>query len=98
MVILKISTDTGKERQVEIVNEEGTWRSGNYHIFESAFLKGKSSKSVEPHNVNNESFLGEINIEKEIGSWVYEGNKLDIAEQEQVAKFILDYDAPDGVY
>jgi hypothetical protein len=98
MVILKISTDTGKEREVEIVNEEGTWQSGSYHIFESAFLKGESSKSVEPHNINSESFLGEMNIEKEKGSWVYKGDKLDIEEQKQVALFIIDYSAPDGVY
>jgi hypothetical protein len=98
MVILKISAHTDQEREVEIVNEEGTWQSGNYHIFASAFLPAKGSNLPEPHNINSKLFLGELNVEKGKGTWTYKGDKLDKEEQKQVAEFIIDYSAPDGVY
>ncbi len=98
MVILKIGTGTEQEREVEIVNEEGTWQSGIYHIFASAFLPNKNNNPPEPHNVNSPNFLGEMNIEKGKGTWTYKGNKLNDDEQKEVALFIIDYSAPDGVY
>jgi hypothetical protein len=42
--------------------------------------------------------LGELNVEKGKGTWTYKGDKLDKEEQKQVAEFIIDYSAPDGVY
>jgi len=98
MVILKIDTGTDQEREVEIVNEEGTWKSGSYHIFASAFLENKSSNSHEPHNINSKAFLGKMSIDKEKATWKYNGDKLDKDEQEQIGAFILDYSPPDGVY
>ena len=98
MVILKIGTGADKERDVEIVNEKGIWESGNYPIFSSAFLHDTGNNPPEPHNVNSPNFLGEMIIEKEKNTWAYKGDKLDKEEQQQVAKFIIDYSAPDGVY
>ena len=98
MVITKIGIDTVEERTIEIVNEKGTWESGNYHLFASAFLNTKGNKSPEPHDINSANFLGEVNVDKEKGSWNYTGNKLNTDEQKQIANFILDYNAPDGVY
>ncbi len=98
MVILKIGTDSVNEGEVEIVNEAGTWKSGSYHIFESAFLTDNGINPPEPHDVNSYKFLGEVIVDKDKAYWEYKGNKLDADEQKQVAKFILDYSAPDGVY
>jgi hypothetical protein len=98
MVITKISAGTVEEREVEIVNEKGTWESGNYHLFAAHFLKGKGQQLPEPHNINSPEFLGEVNIDKEKGSWQYNGDQLNADEQKQIATFILDYNAPDGVY
>ena len=97
MVIIKIGTGD-QEREVEIVDEKGTWQSGIYHIFESAFLENKSNNPPEPHDINSPNFLGEMSIEKEKGTWAYSGNELNEEEQEEVALFIIDYKAPDGVY
>ena len=98
MVIVKLISNDGKEQEVEIVNEKGTWQSGSYHIFSSAFLPETENNPPEPHNINSKNFLGEMSIEKDKGAWVYNGNRLDASEQQQVAKFILDYMPPDGVY
>jgi hypothetical protein len=37
-------------------------------------------------------------VDKGKGYWEYKGDKLNSDEQKQVAEFILDYKAPDGVY
>ena len=97
MVILKINAGTPLEREVEIVNEAGTWQSGSYHLFTAHFLK-KGSKAPEPHDINSPNFLGEIAINKERASWNYTGEHLNSDEQKEVADFIIDYKAPDGVY
>lgn len=98
MVILKISTDTDKEREVEIVDEKGTWQSGDYLIFSSAFLHQEDNNPPEPHDINSSKFLGEIKINKEKRTWNYKGDKLNGEEQQEIASFIMDYSAPDGVY
>jgi hypothetical protein len=97
MVILKINAGTPLEREVEIVNEAGTWANGNYHLFTAHFLK-KGSNAPEPHDINSPNFLGEIAINKEKASWNYNGDNLNSDEQKEVADFIIDYKAPDGVY
>ncbi len=97
MVILKINVGTPHEREEEIVNEAGTWESGNYHLFSAHFLReGKSPP--EPHDINNSNFLGAIDIDKAKAIWKYNGNKLNHDEQKELADFIIDYEAPDGVY
>ena len=98
MVIVKIAADTPQEREIEIVNEEGTWQSGSYHLFAAVFLTEKDKPTPEPHDVNSSKFLGEVIIDKAKGYWEYNGDKLTTDEQKQVADFILDYSAPDGVY
>jgi hypothetical protein len=98
MVIVKIFNSAGKEREVEIVDEKGTWQNGEYHIFSSAFLPEIENNPPEPHDTKAKNFLGAISIEKEKGAWVYNGQLLDADEQQQVAQFILDYIPPDGVY
>jgi hypothetical protein len=96
MVIVKIGSGE-EEREVEIVNEKGTWQSGLYKIFNAHFLKSQD-QSPEPHDINNLSFLGELDINKEDLRWLYEGDKLNADEQKQIAQFIFDYQPPDGVY
>lgn len=97
MVIVKISADTPQEREIEIVNEEGTWDSGSYHLFAAVFLK-EHNPTPEPHDINSPKFLGEVIIDKVKGYWEYKGDKLNPGEQKEIANFILDYQAPDGVY
>ena len=98
MVILKIATGTEQEREVEIVTERGIWDSGNYMIFEAHFFKEGEKTAPEPHDTNSPAFLGLFIIDKEKDFWAFKGSKLSHEEQEQVAKFILDYQPPDGVY
>ncbi len=98
MVILKTGAGTVNEREVEIVNEKGTWQSGSYTIFASAFLKEKGSTMKEPQDVNSPAYLGEMYIDKNNGDWRYNGKQLQPGEQKEVADFILDYIPPDGVW
>jgi hypothetical protein len=98
MVILKVGTGTGSERELEIVNEKGDWHNGSYHLFESSFI-GKEARSFpEPHDITSSRFLGEVIVDKDKAYWEYKGDKLNGDEQKEVAKFIIDYQAPDGVY
>ncbi len=97
MIIVKIAADTQQEREIEIVNEKGTWDSGSYHLFSAIFLK-EDKPTPEPHDINSSKFLGEVIIDKAKGYWEYKGDKLNLDEQKQIANFILDYQAPDGVY
>lgn len=97
MVIIKIAAGTPQEHDIEIVNEIGTWDSGTYELFIAIFLT-KNAPTPEPHDINSSKFLGEVIIDKAKGYWEYKGDKLNIDEQKEVAKFILDYQAPDGVY
>jgi len=96
MVIVKIGAGD-KEREVEIVNEKGIWESGNYHLFSSLFLDSGNT-TPEPHDVHRPNFLGALNIDKEKERWDYKGDQLTIHEQKEIAEFIMDYQAPDGVY
>ena len=98
MVIIKIGTDTPHQRELEIVNEKGDWANGSYHLFSAHFVHEGVKLESEPHNVKSSKFLGELIIDKAGATWEYKGDKLNAGEQKQVADFILDYSAPDGVY
>src|ERR1700743_584269 len=98
MVIVKINSDTPQEREVEIVTEKGPWDSGSYHLFAATFLTEEDMPSPEPHNTKSSNFLGELIIDKLKEYWEYKGDKLTVEEQTQIAGFIMDYQAPDGVY
>jgi hypothetical protein len=98
MVIIKTGIDASNERELEIVNERGDWANGSYHLFAATFMHKGDKISAEPHDVKGPGFLGEVIIDKEKGYWEYKGDKLNNGEQKQVAEFILDYQAPDGVY
>ena len=99
MVILKTGTGTVHERDVEIVNPEGTWHNGDYQIYSvTGFLPEHGKKTAEPHDVNSPNFLGQLNIQKDAAVWLYQGDKLNADEQKEIAEFIIDYTAPDAVY
>jgi len=98
MVIVKLNPDTKEEKEVEIVDPDGTWHSGKYHIFVAPVNAARDSHLLEPKDTNGPDFLGEISVDKDNSSWTYHSNKLSQLEQEQIAAFILDYRAPDGVY
>jgi len=98
MVIIKIGTGSAHQRELEIVNEKGDWANGSYHLFSSHFVHEGAKLESEPHNVKSTRFLGELIIDKNDATWKYNGDKLNTGEQKQVADFILDYRAPDGVY
>ncbi|MES2809275.1 MAG: hypothetical protein V4619_11645 [Bacteroidota bacterium] len=96
MVVLKISADTGNEREVKIINDKGTWDSGVYQIYAATSLD--DIQTEEPHDKNRLDYLGELNIDKEKASWDYKETTLNADEQKEVAEFVIDYNAPDGVY
>jgi hypothetical protein len=96
MVVLKISADTPNEREVKIINDKGTWDSGIYHIYAAASLD--DIQTEDPHDKNGLDYLGELNIDKEKALWDYTEIKLNADEQKEVAEFVIDYKAPDGVY
>ncbi|MEO6977490.1 MAG: hypothetical protein ABI113_03895 [Mucilaginibacter sp.] len=96
MVIVKIGTE--HEREIEIVNEKGDWANGSYHLFAAHFVHQGAKLESEPHDINSPKFLGELIIEKDKEYWEYKGDKLNTDEQKEIAQFILDYSAPDGVY
>ena len=98
MVIIKTGTDTTNERELEIVNEKGDWANGSYHLFAAAFMHKGEEITAEPHDIKGPGFLGEVIVDKDKEYWEYNGDKLNSEEQKQVAEFILDYQAPDGVY
>ena len=98
MVIVKLNPDTNEEKEVEIVDPDGTWHSGNYHIFTAPANATRDINLPEPKDINSADFLGEINVNKDKSSWKYHSGKLSQPEQQQIAAFILDYRAPDGVY
>lgn len=97
MVIIKIGTGND-ERELEIVNEKGDWATGSYHLFSAHFVHEGAKLESEPHNIKSSKFLGELIVDKGAATWKYNGDKLNAGEQKQVADFILDYSAPDGVY
>jgi len=98
MVILKIGTGTAPQRELEIVNEKGDWANGSYHLFSAHFVHEGAKLESEPHDIKSNRFLGELIVDKDNATWEYNGDKLSNTEQKQVADFIFDYSAPDGVY
>jgi hypothetical protein len=98
MVIIKIGADVIHQRELEIVNEKGDWANGSYHLFSAHFVREGAKLESEPHNIKSTRFLGELIVDKGHATWEYNGDKLNADEQKQVADFILDYSAPDGVY
>ncbi len=96
MVILKINPDTPEEREVKIISDSGTWDSGSYHIYAAASLD--DIEGTEPHDRNNPDYLGELIVDKEKAFWEYKQSVLQPEEQKEIANFVMDYQAPDGVY
>ena len=96
MVVLKINAGTPHEREVKIVNDRGTWDSGAYHIYAATSLQ--DIETDEPHDINRPDYLGELLVDKEKIFWEYKQTHLQPDEQKQIAEFIIDYSAPDGVY
>jgi hypothetical protein len=97
MVIIKLGTEQA-HREIEIVNEKGNWANGSYHLFAARFVHQGDVLELEPHDINNPNYAGEIIIDKDKDYWEYKGDKLNADEQKQAAQFIMDYQAPDGVY
>jgi len=96
MVVLKINADTPQEREVKIVNDKGTWGSGTYHIYVAKSLD--DIQTDEPHDKSRSDYLGELSLDKEKASWNYGQSSLIPEEQKEIAEFVMDYRAPDGVY
>lgn len=96
MVVLKINADTPQEREVKIVSDNGTWDSGTYHIYEATSLE--DIETQEPHDKTRPDYLGELLLDKEKPLWDFKQTGLKPEEKKQIAEFVLDYKAPDGVY
>ncbi|MFD2147918.1 hypothetical protein [Mucilaginibacter antarcticus] len=96
MVVLKINAGTPSEREVKIINDKGTWDSGVYHIYAAASLD--DIQIEEPHDKNRLDYWGELNVDKEQARWDYTETRLNPDEQKEIAEFVIDYKAPDGVY
>jgi len=96
MVVLKISVDTPQEREVKIVSDNGTWESGAYHIYAATSLDDINTD--EPHDKSRADYLGELILDKEKTIWEFRQSRLTLEEEKEVADFVMDYEAPDGVY
>lgn len=80
-----------------LVTEAKVWlkhKDGPGEIIRVALDAGIGSKTIA-YNLyhafeDDPGYLGRILFDKE-GYWIYEGTDLSIAEQEQLAKFIIDY-------
>ena len=96
MVVLKINADTPQEREVKIVSDKGTWESGIYHIYAAASLE--DIQTAERHDKTRPDYLGELMLDKEKTLWDFKQTGLKPDEKKQIAAFIMDYKAPDGVY
>lgn len=96
MVVLKINADTPLERDVKIVSDKGTWGSGTYHIYAAKSLD--DIQTDEPHDKSRSDYLGELLLDKEKTLWEFKQTRLKPDEKKQIAEFIIDYKAPDGVY
>nr|WP_294942826.1 hypothetical protein [uncultured Mucilaginibacter sp.] len=60
----------------------------NDSIFNHLSIPGEIGENIPGlDNINQKDYLGEINL-TENGQWEYEGEKLSVAEQQQVAKHI----------
>ena len=96
MVVLKINADTPQEREVKIISDDGTWKSGSYHIY-----KAKSLDDIEPgepKDINIADYLAKLILDKEKATSQFENSNLTAEEQQEIAAFVMDYTAPDGVY
>lgn len=96
MVVLKINADTPQEREVKIVSDNGTWASGAYHIYAATSLD--DIQSDEPHDRSRSDYLGELLLDKEKPLWDFKQTGLKAEEKKQIAEFVMDYKAPNGVY
>lgn len=96
MVVLKINADTPQERDVKIVSDKGTWESGTYHIYAAKSLE--DIQTDEPHDKTRPDYLGELLLDKEKTLCDFKQTGLNPDEKKQIADFVMDYKAPDGVY
>jgi len=96
MVVLKINAYTPQEREVKIVSDKGTWVSGAYQIYTATSLD--DIQTDEPHDKAGADYLGELVLDKEKSFWEFKQSALTPDEQKEIADFVLDYEAPDGVY
>lgn len=96
MVVLKINADTPQEREVKIVSDKGTWESGTYHVFPATSLD--DIQTADPKATDSSKVLAELSINKENMSWIYDHSQLSADEEKEIAEFVMDYTAPDGVY
>jgi len=96
MVVLKINADTPQEREVKIVSDKGTWDSGTYHIYNATSLE--DIQTQDPHDKTRPDYLGELLIDKEKPLWDFKQTGLNPNEKKEIADFVMDYKAPDGVY
>ncbi len=96
MVVLKINTDTAQERDVKIISDNGTWDSGTYHIYSATSFD--DLEPLEPRDKTTADYLGELLLDKENTTWDFKQSALQPDEQKEIAEFVMDYQAPDGVY
>ena len=96
MVVLKINADTPLEREVKIVSDDGTWKSGSYHIYKAKSLD--DIEAGEPKDINIADYLAKLILDKEKSSSHFENSNLTAEEQQEIVAFIMDYTPPDGVY
>ncbi len=96
MVVIKINADTQQEREVKIVSDDGTWKSGSYHIYKAKSLD--DIETGEPEDTNTPDYLGKLILDKEKSTSQFETGNLTSEEQQEIATFVMDYTAPDGVY
>ncbi len=96
MVVLKINADTAQEREVKIISDDGTWKSGAYRIYKAKSLD--DIDTAELKDGDTADYLGKLVLDKERLTSQFETSELTIEEQEEIAAFVMDYTAPDGVY
>ena len=96
MVILKINADTPQERDVKIISDDGTWDTGTYHIYAASSFD--DIEPLEPRDKTSTDYLGELLLDKKKTFWNYKQSALQPEEQKEIADFVMDYQAPDGVY
>lgn len=96
MVVFKINADTPQEREVKIVSDKGTWESGSYNLYTATSLD--DIESDEPNDKAGADYLGELVLNKEKSLWEFKHADFSPGEEKEIAAFVMDYEAPDGVY
>jgi hypothetical protein len=96
MVVLKINAESPQEREVKILSDNGTWGSGSYHIYAARSLD--DIQILESEDKDPSEHLGELLLDKEKNQWSFNQTSLEADEQKEIADFVMDYNAPDGVY